>query len=67
MLTKLFFSHPRSIDESYFEHARVALTFASVLAYTAFAALIHAIVPAFFEKTASRLIVELYQKTSNRG
>ena len=50
MLTKLFLSHPRSIDESYFEHARVALTFASVLAYAAFAALIHAIVPAFFEK-----------------
>ena len=64
MLTKLFLSHPRSIDESYFEHARVALTFAGVLAY---AALIHAIVRAFFEKTASRLIVELYQKTSNRG
>ena len=67
MLTKLFLSHPRSIDESYFEHARVALTFAGVLAYAAFAALMHAIVPAFFEKTASRLIVELYQKTSNRG
>ena len=67
MLTKLFLSHPRSIDESYFEHARVALTFASVLAYAAFATLIHAIVPAFFEKTASRLIAELYLKTSNRG
>ena len=67
MLTKLFLSDPRSIDESYFEHARVALTFAGVLAYAAFAALIHTIVPAFFEKTASRLIVELYQKTSNRG
>ena len=33
----------------------------------AFAALMHALIPAMFEKTASRTVAALYARTHNRG
>ena len=67
MYKKLFINHPQSVDETYFEHAGFALRFSSLLFLAAFAALIHAIIPAFFEKTASSIIADLFNKTHNRG
>ena len=67
MYKKLFINHPQSVKETYFEHAQFALRFSSLLFLAAFAALIHAIIPAFFEKTASSIIASLYHKTHNRG
>jgi len=67
MITKVFLEHPRSVDESYFEHAAFAGKFSLKLFAAAFCALIHAFIPAAFEKTASRMIAEMYAKTHNRG
>lgn len=67
MYKKLFINHPQSVDETYFEHARFALRFSRLLFLAAFAALIHAVIPAFFEKTASSIIADLFNKTHNRG
>ena len=67
MYKKLFINHPQSVNETYFEHAQFAFRFSSLLFLAAFAALIHAIIPAFFEKTASLIIASLYHKTHNRG
>ena len=67
MYKKLFINHPQSVDETYFEHARFALRFSSLLFLAAFAALIHAVIPAFFEKTASSISADLFNKTHNRG
>lgn len=67
MYKKLFIDHPQSIDETYFEHARFALKFSSLLFLAALAAFIHALVPAFFEKTASTIVANLFDKTRNRG
>ena len=67
MYKKLFINHPQSVNETYFEHAQFALRFSSLLFLAAFAALIHAIIPAFFEKTASSIIASFYHKTHNRG
>jgi hypothetical protein len=67
MLTKVFLDHPRSVDESYLEHARFAAGFSFWLFVAAFAALIHALIPAAFEKTASRITARLYGRTHNRG
>ena len=67
MLTKVFLEHPRKVDESYLEHAVFASKFSFKLFAAAFAALIHAFIPALFEKTASRLIADMYSKTHNRG
>ena len=45
----------------------VAAAGALVLFAAAFAALVHALIPALFEKTASRLVRGLYERTHNRG
>jgi len=54
MYKKLFIYHPQSVNETYFEHAQFALRFSCLLFLAAFAALIHAIIPAFFEKTSKQ-------------
>lgn len=48
-----FKSHPASVGETYFGHMRFALRFSARLFAIAGAALVHAIVPAWFETTAS--------------
>ncbi|MBT8413225.1 MAG: hypothetical protein KJO30_02745 [Boseongicola sp.] len=67
MITRMFFDHPASVDESYGEHARFAFGFSMKLFAAAGAALVHAIIPCLFEKTASRIIADLYARTHNRG
>ncbi len=67
MFNKVFLDHPRSVDESYVEHAIFAGRFSMKLFAAAFCALVHAVIPAAFEKTASRMIAEMYAKTHNRG
>ena len=67
MLRRIFIDHPESVDESYFEHMAFALRFAGLLLLAGGAALVHAIIPAACEKTASRIIAKLYARTHNRG
>ncbi len=64
---KLFLTHPKSVDESYVEHMAFAGRFSGKLFLAAGAALVHAILPFACEKTASRMIAEMYAKTHNRG
>lgn len=65
-LSKLFTEHPASVDETYFGHMAFAAWFASRLFMAGGAALIHAILPFLFETTASRIVRELYERTSKR-
>ena len=67
MITRMFFDHPASVDESYGEHARFAFGFSLKLFAAAGAALVHAVIPCLFEKTASRMVADLYERTHNRG
>lgn len=67
MIVRLFTAHPASVDESYLEHAAFAGRFSIALFGAAFAALIHAVLPFAFEKTASRTVARLYARTHNRG
>ncbi len=67
MITRMFFDHPASIDESYGEHARFAFGFSVKLFVAAGAALVHSLIPCLFEKTASRIVGDLYAKTHTRG
>ncbi|MFT4959911.1 MAG: hypothetical protein ACI92Z_000988 [Paracoccaceae bacterium] len=66
MINRLFLDHPQSVDETYGEHAMFATRFSMALFGAAFAALVHAVLPFAFEKTASRKVAELYQRTHNR-
>lgn len=63
----LFTAHPASVDESFGEHFIFAMKFAGLLFAAAGAALVHAILPFMFEKTASKIIAKLYHKTHNRS
>ena len=65
-VSKLFTDHPASVNETYFGHMAFAAWFASRLFMAGGAALVHAVLPFMFETTASRIVRELYERTSNR-
>lgn len=67
MFARIFLDHPAKVDETFLEHMAFALKFAGLLFAAAFAALIHAIIPCLFERTASGIIAQLYARTHNRG
>ncbi len=67
MIDRVFLEHPRKVEESYVEHAAFAGRFAWRLLLAAGAAGVHAVIPCLFEKTASKIVGELYAKTHNRG
>ena len=67
MITRVFLSHPRQVDETYLQHAAFAGRFSGKLFLASCAAAVHAVIPCLFEKTASRMIAEMYAKTHNRG
>jgi len=58
-IDRYFLSHPRSVNESYREHAGVAFRISVRLFGAAFAALVHAVIPCLFVTTASSTIKEL--------
>ncbi|WP_254898982.1 DUF6356 family protein [Thalassococcus arenae] len=65
-LQSLFFDHPASVNETYFQHMGFALRFAGLLALAAGAALLHALVPALCERTASTIIRCLHARIEAR-
>jgi len=67
MINKIFLDHPRSVDETFGQHFIFALGFSMTLFVAAFAALLHAFIPAACEKTASTIIKRLYARIHNRG
>jgi hypothetical protein len=56
---RYFLSHPRSVNESYVEHAGAAFGISLRLFGAAFAALVHAVIPCLFVTTASSTIKSL--------
>ena len=60
MLDRLFLDHPRSVGESYGEHAAVAARFGAALIVAGTACLVHAAIPALFPRTASGTVKRLY-------
>jgi len=57
-----FIDHPRSVGETYFEHQRIALSFAKTLAIASFCCAVHALVPKLFEYTGSETIASLHDR-----
>ena len=57
-----FRAHPASVGETWFQHARVALGFASSLALAAMAAAVHAVLPFAFQTTASAVVDRLHAR-----
>ena len=57
-----FRQHPSDVGETYLEHFRHALGFASRLFVAACACLVHAILPFLFTSTGSTMINNLYSR-----
>lgn len=66
MFRYVFVDHPNSVEENYFQHMRFAGWFASRLLMAGGAALVHAIIPCLFEKTASKMICQMHDRLTNR-
>lgn len=67
MIQRIFLDHPATVDETYGQHFLFALKFSGALFAAAGAALVHALIPCLFEKTASKAVARLYARTHNRG
>lgn len=61
-MQNFFSAHPASVGETYWQHMAVALKFAFALFGAALAVLVHAIFPAWFERTASQKITQLHDQ-----
>ena len=66
-LANSFTAHPAKVDETYLEHARFALRFSATLLLAGLAALVHAVLPFCFEKTAGNIIRKLHGEIADRG
>ncbi|MBS0124756.1 DUF6356 family protein [Thetidibacter halocola] len=66
LLARIFLAHPESVGEGYFDHMKVALHFWFWLSVAAGAALVHALVPALCEKTASTIVRRLHDRMTRR-
>jgi hypothetical protein len=64
-LKQHFTEHPASVDETYFEHFKVAARFARCLTVAAGAAAVHAVVPSKCTKTASERICALHAEMTS--
>ncbi len=58
----IFTKHPKSVNETYWQHCCFALGFSVKLFLAAFCALVHAFFPFLFEKTASNIMFGLVKK-----
>ena len=65
-LLAAFTAHPATVGESYWQHMAVATRFAGLLALAAGAALVHAVLPMLFDKTASRIVTRLHGRITSR-
>jgi hypothetical protein len=62
MLRGVFTDHPREMGETYWQHQRFALSFASSLLLASAACALHAIVPALCKSTGSRTVDRLHAR-----
>lgn len=61
-LLRDFREHPHSVGETYPQHWRTAMGFASAMLRCAVACAVHAFIPGLCKSTASRSIAELHQR-----
>ena len=66
MIERLFLHHPRSVGESYAEHALVAASFGATLIVAGLACLVHAVLPAACARTGSDTVKRLNTRLGAR-
>lgn len=66
MIDRYFLSHPRSVGESYGEHAATAARFGISMILGGAACVVHALLPWLFVRTASDTVKRLYAQMMAR-
>ena len=66
MIDRLFLSHPRSVGESYPEHAATAFGFGTRMIAGGVACMIHGVFPSLFTRTGSNTVKSLYGTMKSR-
>ena len=66
MIQRFFLSHPRSVGESYGEHAATASRFGVAMIVGGAACVVHAVLPFLFVRTASDTVKRLYAQMKAR-
>jgi hypothetical protein len=66
MFRELFLSHPQQAGESYFQHQRAALSFAWPLLGAGLIAIVHALIPGLYQRTAGDIIRKLHRRLEER-
>ena len=66
MFEALFLSHPRTVNESYFEHQRAAFRYGGKLILAGLACLAHGLVPALCVTSGSRRVAALNHEMGAR-
>ncbi|KKC26667.1 DUF6356 family protein [Sphingomonas sp. SRS2] len=66
MFDRLFLAHPRSVDESYWAHFRVASGVGLKMVGGGLACFVHAVLPSLHERTGSRTIRGLNAQLQGR-
>ena len=66
-MQRMFTAHPADVDETYFEHLRMASSFAGGLAVCTFCCFVHALVPGLFTTSASARVDRMHERMHNRG
>jgi hypothetical protein len=66
MIDRYFLSHPRSVGESYTEHAATAFGFGVRMIGGGVACMVHGIFPALFTRTGSNTVKSLYGTMKSR-
>lgn len=61
MIKRIFLDHPRSVDEGYWEHFRVAGSFGTAMIGGGVKALVHAVFPNAYETAGSDTIRRLHK------
>lgn len=59
---RLFIDHPRSVDESYWQHMGQAMYFSTRMFAGSVACLLHALIPGAFERTGSGIVSHLHDR-----
>jgi hypothetical protein len=66
MFARLFLSHPRSVNETYFEHQRAAFGYGSTLLVAGLACIVHGLVPGLCTTSGSRRVAALNHHMGER-
>lgn len=66
LIDRLLLAHPRTVGESYTEHAGIAGRFGATMVIGGLKCLVHAILPAVFTRSASDCVARLHGELDRR-